>query len=254
MSTIAQLVEELVLETRQGDHRGDALLTQLRNAIGGNLGSSKSGASSGAPLPIDVGAFTLWEDITGQIAAAFTAATDMRPNRAPEVNLLGWHTAFTAAGDRGDTTLIMHEVAGERLAGWAQRIRDHFAAPRTREVMVTCPNCGYERITLGEDVNAEEQYALVATIREGVVTVSCRNPLCVDAFGERSAWTGEHQLAELGRRTGNPIALADIQAALAEQPAEEWHEDLGKQVEDFDPNDPEHAALVGGKPIHKGSK
>jgi hypothetical protein len=255
MSGLAELVEELALGrvTFEGDTRSftEPLLHQLKAAVFGNIGASGKGRSSGTPIPIDATAFTLWEDITGQIAAQFEGATDL-PSRfnTPMSNLLAWWAAFSAAIYRTDVLhtdeapLLAREVASERLERWAQRIRDHFAAPRVHEVMVACPNCGLERVVIGDGELAEEVFALAAVVRSGAVTVMCRNPRCLDVFGEHSEWSGDHQLAELGRRTGHAIMPAELRAALEPVEAAEWTAETGKTVEPFDPTNPEHAALL----------
>jgi len=246
MSGLAELVEELTIETRAGDLRGDSLLQQLRAEIGSNLGRTKAGASSGSPVPLNVDAFALWEDITGQIASMFVSATDRRPDKDPEVNLLAWWAVFSAAVYRHETVQLQHDVAGERLESWAQRIRDHFAAPRTVEVMVPCPNCGYERIVLGEADQAEV-FALVAVVKGTTVTVVCRNPVCKDAFGEPSQWVGERQLEELGRRVGVRVDHRALMTAVNSPVESTWDpsDDMkGDLAEPFNPADPAHAALL----------
>jgi hypothetical protein len=254
MSGLAELVEELALGRVEwiGERRKytPALLQQLREAVFGDVGGTSRGASSGSPIPINAGAFTLWEDIAGQIDAAFNGVTDLRPASMPIPNLLGWWAAFSAATFRTDSlhtdevTLLAREVAYERLEGWAARIRAHFAPPRTKEVMVACPNCGMERIVIGSGVMAEEVFALAATVVDGEVTVQCRNPLCVDTFGDPSEWKGEHQLAELGRRTGHAIMPTELRDALAPQSLTEWSDAPSRTIEDLDLSKPEHAALL----------
>lgn len=255
MSGLAELVEELavgrvqwVSETRMFS---EPLLYELRQAVFGDIGSTRQGSSSSSPIPIDAGAFSLWEDITGQIAAQFEGATDLPSHQnSPATSLLAWWAAFSAAVYRTDhlnsdeVPLLAREIASERLEGWAQRIRDYFLPPKTVEVMVACPNCGYERVTLGSGDQAEEVFALSAEVRNGSVTITCRNPVCRDAFGERSEWSGDQPIAELGRRTGHWIKPADIAAALAPVAEVEWAEEPEPVEEPFDPTKREHVLML----------
>lgn len=245
MSGLAELVEELALgridENDHGRTFTPALLTQLRAAVFGDVGGTKQGASSGAPIPLNVGAFQLWEDLTGQIAAQFNGATDMRPSPSPAVNLLGWWAAFSAAAYRTDRIpssdelpLLAREVASERLEGWAKRIRDHFVAPIVKELVFECPACGARRVTVGEGETAVERFALEVTIPK-------TEDLFVTCLKCHTQWVGNVEVINLGRRSGLPI---DVDAIRVSGQPDAPQPDYLREIQDYDPvKHPEHLEL-----------
>lgn len=213
-TSIPFLVQELAVYTTSDDNTGQALLGQLREAVWGNAGKTMRGARSVDRTPLVVDAFTLWEDIAGQVEAMFHGATEQRPNRAPEVNLLAWWAVFSAATERGDTTETMHEVALERLDGFATRIRGYFDRPTEIDLDISCPSCGMRRITTGEGEEEVENFAIAVLVRAGDEIVAfCRNPAC------RDKWIGDTEVIHLGRTAGITLDVDAIRAARAPEVA-----------------------------------
>ena len=204
MIQVMRSVEELAVQTWRGENTGAPLLQMLREAVGENSGMTRSGASSPSQrILIDAGAFTLFEDIAGQIASQFTMATDIRPNRAPEVNLLAWAAVFAAARDRGEVTDLQVIVASARCESWADRIRDYFDRPVVKEILVPCPHCGL-RYVLNSD--GDRVAALNATLQPGQeMLVECGN--C------RQQWVGDFSVIDLGLAAGLPLDVDGIRDA-----------------------------------------
>lgn len=203
---IAVLVQELAVFTTSGEHMGQALLGQLREAVWGNSGKTMSGASSANRTPLVVDAFTLWEDIDGQIQAMFHGATEQRPNRSPEVNLLAWWAVFSAAAAQDQTTLLMHEVAAEKLESFSARIIAYFNRPTEKDLDVACPACGLVRVTTGEGEEQVENFALTVTVRPGKdLVVVCRS--C------KTKWVGDTEVINLGRQVGVELDVDAIREA-----------------------------------------
>ena len=200
MSNIAELVEQLAVETTNGDGvTGPSLLRVLYGAryasVGTNAGSK---ARSDSRIPLNADAHEMWEDITGQIESLCTQVTDKRPTTDPSFNLLAWWAVFSAASVRGETTLLMHEVAYERLARWAQRIRELVDPPMLAPLRgVSCLECGLARVTVGEGFMASEVDALIAQVVDGELRVTCR--AC------SAKWRGDVEVIHLGRRSGIEI-------------------------------------------------
>lgn len=204
---LAEAVEVLAVQVVEGARSGEGLLDQLRTAVGSSAGRTRSRASDPATrVPINVAAFTLWEDVSGQIASVFAMATEQRPDPDPVRNLLGWFVAFESASQRGETTLIQHEVASERVEGWAARIRALLDAPIVKELTFECPVCGERFVVVGHGEEAVRYSALTVTYRPGSgIEAACGK--C------RTRWVGKTEVVHLGRRAGVPIDLEAIRSA-----------------------------------------
>lgn len=212
MNALAELVELLAVQSLDGDHTAPSQLRQLRHAIWGNVGRTKPGAGDPARMPIDAAAFTLWENLDGQIAAQFEQVTDrMRAGRDPEANLLAWYAAFSAAAVRGLVSPLMLSVATERLAAWSWQISEYFDGPVVKELVFECPMCGERFAVLGTGDAAVRVAALSVTYRPGSeIEAACSN--C------HTRWIGKVEVIHLGRQAGQVIDVDAIREALVPTP------------------------------------
>lgn len=233
---IGELVELLAVRAVEGEHQGPGLLDQLRSAVWGDIGRTQAGASSVRSIPIDAGAFTIWEDLSGQIEAQFNGATDIRPNRSPAVNLMAWWAVFSAAIARGELTDLQVEVANERVQGWADKIQEYLGGGRTMELLIACPWCGRTRATTGDPGAEVEGAAIVVRLDDLVAT--CRQ--C------NVQWVGDTAVIGLARLAGVELDVDAIRESRAPVPPKPVDEPA-RVVEDFDPENPEHVALLRQK-------
>lgn len=242
-ATIDELVEELAVQTVSAGLSGPPLLQQLREAIGGGTSKNAAGAGEQWRIPLNAAASATWDRISAEIGAMFSGSTDLRSSPVPQVNLLAWAAAFSAAAARGEFV----DSAGKpnraeyetnaiaTLQGWADSIRALLDPPRTKHLVVPCPWCGAQRIQIGEGDAAIVTDAIVLEYRAGVDLIAyCRNPGC------DGLWVGDAEVIQLGRAAEVGLDVDAIREARAVQPdvVEEDRE------EPFDPEKPEHSRLA----------
>lgn len=128
----------------------EPLLTELRNGIRPDQGGTGNGRAAGWRLPFDADAFTLYEDITGQIASMYHTATDLPADGTPEQLLLEWFHEFDHIHRTEGLSTAQLAIHRTRIARWRHRIEDHFAPPRVFEYPL-CPKCGYTHVDVVED-------------------------------------------------------------------------------------------------------
>lgn len=139
------------------------LLEQLRDAIGSNIGGAAVGKPARERTPIDVGAFTTYEDLDGRIRGLMLELGGKAGKGiTPELVLRSWFTLWTVTPREGHEFEQMTRV----LTGWAQRIRDVLSQPPGFEITAPCPLCGREWVTVGSGVDAESVRVLSAVERE----------------------------------------------------------------------------------------
>jgi hypothetical protein len=165
----------------------EPLLEQLRQAIASNVGekSAQGGQTSTRSL-IDVGAFTLYEEIDG-VARGWVLEVGGRAGRnfsALDV-LRAWFVLYSVR-ERLDI-----EERISRLRGWAARIGDLLSPPTKQELRRPCPSCSKSWAVLGRGEETQRVSALEYTIRDGLEAcyVECRS------CGSR--WSGAYQLRAL---------------------------------------------------------
>lgn len=209
---IAELVEQLAVETTSDDRSAPSLLRILYGARYASIGTGAGAkARSDSRIPLNADAHEMWEDITGQIESLCTQVTDKRPTTDPSFNLLAWWAVFSAAAARNDTTPLMHEVAYARLARWTQRIRELIDPPMLAPLRgIACLECGWARVVLGEGVLSSEVDTLIASVVDGELQVTCR--AC------SAKWRGDVEVIQLGRRSGIEIDPEKIRDAKAPVP------------------------------------
>lgn len=174
----------------------DPLLAQIRQAMYGDLGKTEGGRSAAAQerSVLDIGAFTIYEDITGRIEAFHQQLTGKPKRPTPEETLRAWFVAYDSNYRGGKyTDAQVRRVLGQLLR-FAGRIRGHFDQPRVKELAGACPveTCG---LAFTKAENGATQSALYATYKRGEQpAVRCR--------GCGSEWVGERTLLELGYYLG----------------------------------------------------
>jgi len=196
----------LVLAEKHTDHvwTGDTirplerapLMADLRRAISGDMGRSVSGSSSNPQTRsvLDLGAFTLYEDISGRIEAFHKALTGSRPRETPEATLRAWYVAYRAFFMSGKYTAVQTVRVRNQLGTFVHRIQTYLDPPRVKELSGACPidGCGMEHY---KSPAGATQTALYASYKTGEEPFAkCR------ACG--SEWVGTGPLVVLGRHIG----------------------------------------------------
>ncbi len=149
------------------------LLDWLLEAIVNSLGQGGGSQQARARTPMDVGAFTLHEDIDGRVRS-WMDDLGARPGKdltATQI-LRTWYVLWSA---RNPSEGMMRAYAGI-LDGWAQAIRDVIDPPKRIEITAPCPMCGQEWINVGlklgdgrDDPNDVERVrVLIALERESM--------------------------------------------------------------------------------------
>lgn len=184
---IIALVDELAIAsspTPRSTITRPALLTMLRDAVAPNLGSTGAGRGAGRSIPIDAGALTLWEDVTGRIEALHEDLEGEAPvTGSHEQILLAWSRELLAAANSPHgLNQDAIDYAHHRVARIRNLIRDHFDPPRIGEILgAACLDCGETQVLLlidGEEIPAPA----VITIRRGndPLIVHCR--VCAETW------------------------------------------------------------------------
>lgn len=213
--TLAEAVEALAVQTVAGEQSGEPLLRSLEQAVrsSGERGTG-GGGQKHTRVPFDPEALQLFEDIAGQIATAFHAATLARPTADPTWNLMAWGYALQAAVDRGDLEEIALVVQSERVQRWRDRIVSFFDRPKVIDLQAVCPVCGERRVLVGEGEQLEDRPALFVTVRAGAELVAeCRNRPACDGY-----WEGDRGMVELGRAVGMAIDADAVRVARVTAP------------------------------------
>jgi hypothetical protein len=166
------------------------LLSRLITGVLGDTGRTRGGAA----LPsernaLNLGAFTLYEDISGRLASMAESATDMPPDRDPRVNLTRWLDAFELAWHRGQIVEAQIEAQVKTLKSFALRINEQFDPATPGQLIGACPNCG-EHIWYS-DSRGSRTTALYTLRRDGYVEARCH--WC------DSVWTGQAALTGLAQ-------------------------------------------------------
>lgn len=196
-----------------------ALITQLRDAVTPSIGSTGPGRGGGRGILVDVGAFTLWEDITGRIEALHEDLEGEAPSKGShEQILLAWSRDLVAA----DTAMPngMNQDAIAFALSRVTRIRDlishHFDPPRTGDVpgaaCLACDAITATTIHDGEHIEAPT-IAWTFSPRTGL-NVLCRT--C------DTTWSGT-DLALLDRFRWTQRRAERIHDLTTPLTADDWH-------------------------------
>lgn len=181
------------------------LLDWLREAIANNVGGSGGGKQARERTPLDVGAFTLYEDIDGRVRS-WMLELGARPGNdlSPAQVLRSWYVLWNQYTPSEPIVLAYANT----LDGWVQRIEDVIDPPKRIEITAACPMCGQEWMNIGlklddgtDDPNDVERVrVLVAVERENMHESFAMCRAC------DRVWTGTGEMRRLR------IALDDAEA------------------------------------------
>lgn len=246
MTTIPELLEAIVVQTKDGDLYGESQIDQLRKARYASVGGTRTGATDPAETTVmNLAADLVWVEVTQNVAGYYSAAVTDVPLRTvrklPELYIHGWVAAVLARiarreDDDADTALLAASTL-EKLQEISNSIMN-LIDPVARPLRIECPVCGLSQIEVGE----KELRVLTATIvrvsRPGEeLVIVCRNPAC------NGQWIGDQQIINLGRQTNEIIDPEKIREARSTATVEITWDEPTKRVEPYDPTNPDHVAL-----------
>ena len=121
----------------------DWLLSAVASDASGGHGGGKQARER---TPIDVGAFTLYEDIDGRarawmMEAGGKAGKLLRPTQI----LRSWYVLWNASNPSDG----MRDAYASILESWTERIKDILDPPKKIEITAPCPVCGQEWVNIG---------------------------------------------------------------------------------------------------------
>ena len=182
------------------------LLDWLLEAIGNNTGGSGGGKQARERTPIDVAAFTLYEDIEGRarswiLEVGGTAGKDLTPTQI----LRAWYVLWNVTPKTDGLTNAYASI----LEGWVDRIRDTLDPPKKIEITAPCPICGQEWVNVGlkladgsdDPDDIERVRVLNAVERENINESYAMCRAC------KRVWLGVGEMRQLR------IAIDDVEAA-----------------------------------------
>lgn len=184
------------------------LLDWLRDAIANSMGGSGGGKQARERTPMDVGAFTLYEDIDGRVRS-WVNDLGGKPGKdlTPTQILRSWYVLWNV----GNPSERMVAAYAHILEGWVQAVNDILDPPKRIEITAPCPVCGQEWINVGlkladgsDDPNdLERVHVLIAVERESIHESFAMCRAC------DRVWTGTGEMRLLR------IAIDDAEAAKA---------------------------------------
>ena len=172
------------------------LLDWLRDAIANSMGGSGGGKQARERTPMDVGAFTLYEDIDGRVRS-WVNDLGGKPgkNLTPTQILRSWYVLWNV----GNPSERMVAAYAHILEGWVQAVNDILDPPKRIEITSPCPVCGREWINVGlkladgsDDPNdLERVHVLIAVERESIHESFAMCRAC------DRVWTGTGEMRQL---------------------------------------------------------
>lgn len=181
------------------------LLDRLRMAVVSSVGGTGGGKQARERTPMDVGAFTLYEDIDGRVRSWLDSMGERHPGLSAVEALRRWYVLWIAQPRTDDTKASYAST----LDGWAGQIRDKLDSPKRIEITAPCPSCGEEWVNIGlklengedDPDDVERVRALAAVERE---TIDESYAMCAAC---KSVWMG------VGRMRSLRIAIDDAESA-----------------------------------------
>lgn len=182
VADVITIVDELAIASAEKPRSRilrPALITQLRDAIIPSLGSTGTGRGGGRGVPVDVGAWTLWEDVTTRIEALHEDLEGEAPaTGSHEQILLAWSRDLVAVDQAAPHGLNQDTIAYalHRVTRIRDLIAHHFDPPRTGDLPgAACLSCGEKTGTVLVDDAETPAPAIHWTLtRDGSFTVHCR--------------------------------------------------------------------------------
>ncbi len=188
------------------EYECEPLLEQLREALTASL-SNGTGAGGGAGgIPINYGAFTLWEHIDG-IARGWlrSFSLDHAGDLTDVIRRLP--AAIQAEHANGLIDDDLRERLDAMFGQWVAQIEDLFDPPHQKELTAPCPECGERYHEDGDTRRA----AVVVPVKKGrAVIAECR---CCG-----SMWATETELVRLADSMGievDFVALRELTTMAA---------------------------------------
>lgn len=156
---------QTLIERNSGQVPG--LIEQLRDSCREGIGGN-GGASGFAPkIPIQVGAYTLYESIAKTAGVEFERLSGLKKYSDLERNIIGW-----AAHARISTTEQEHCL--NTTDQWINEIGELLNPPRRWEISHPCPACKEKFVYRVMDGETTRSAALVVTAKDGGLA-ECRS-------------------------------------------------------------------------------
>lgn len=141
-----------------------SLLDQLRAAIGSSLGgTSGAGQLARERTPIDMGAFTLYDEIDQRVRAWMLDAGIRPSNKATPGDVLRRWYILWSQKQVADSAARNHQQIIDR---WVTSIRDILDPPTRQELTQACPKCDRRWVLVGHGEEAQSRSALWAVWRD----------------------------------------------------------------------------------------
>lgn len=182
------------------------LLERLRLAVVSNLGGNGGGKQARERTPMDVGAFTLYEDIDGRIRSWLSELGERLPASATAAEAIRRWYVLWLSSSRAEAASFDR---ARTIDAWTAQIRDKLDSPKRIEITAPCPSCGEEWVNIGlkledgsdDPDDVERVRALAAVERETIDDSYASCAAC------RTVWMG------VGRMRALRIAIDDAESA-----------------------------------------
>ena len=156
-------IAELGIAARMFKRTDPSLLDQLRAAITSDIGGTGAGAQLARErTPLDVIAFSLYEQIDGHIRAWMLDAGIRPSNKANPSDILRRWFILYGQKQVEDADVHRHILVVER---WVTAIEDILDPPTRQELTQACPKCDRRWVTVGEGEETQSRAALWAVWR-----------------------------------------------------------------------------------------
>lgn len=207
-----------------------ALLKQLKAAIGGNVGRHASAQQAREKAPMNVAAFEKFNEIADQVAKWRKSTESFRRPVYEElwIALGRWYLTYENDRRKGRVSRAAEAEVEATIFGWVRDIDNMFDPPNTVEITKRCPIC-FESWAYNKD--GDLITAVVIEYRNlGPDTLTYANGHCRAC--ER-IWHGISAIRWLSYELEHP-ALSPAEMAV---------------VERFGMHEPEHADEVSREPV-----
>ena len=180
----------------------EPLLTQLRDAVVGGIGSHEGSKAARERIPFDAGALELFDSITRQVNAWYLGLPGEKEHLYVGVRLTRWYVHFENERRAGKVTLSREADTLRMLEGWVRSIESMFDPPTVfeltnivggRNVPIACPVCGSPRAF--DRKTGDVMTALVIEYRNlGELTLDKATGMCRAC---ETVWRGRTGVREL---------------------------------------------------------
>ena len=198
MRAVERLTATHTVHYDGAEYECEALLEQLREALTSSLGAGSGGGSGDGGL-INMGAFTLWENIDG-IARGWLRSFNLDHRGDLNDVIRRLPAVIQAEHANGTIDDDLRDRLDAMFGQWVAQIEDLFDPPHQKELTAPCPECGEryykaEQIENGKVVDTTQLAAVVIPVKKGrAVVAECR---CCGAM-----WATETDLVRLADGMG----------------------------------------------------